>query len=67
MTQQDPQKPVEKIQGNPFDSDDNPFESPKRKDGSVLSTILLVLLYLFLGIIGIGVLLFAALFVVCMV
>lgn len=34
--------------------------------GSVFTSIMLVLFYIFLGILGLGVLLFAAAFVVCM-
>jgi hypothetical protein len=48
----------------------NPY-NPQPKDtavvaGSVITSIILVLFYIFLGILGLGVLLFAAAFVVCM-
>ena len=59
MTEQDPFKSTDKKQGNPTPS----------KDGNLVYKILISLLYIFMGIAGIGVLgaiaVFVAIFVMC--
>jgi len=47
------------------DRQPNPYAQPEKK-GSIVTSILLVLLYLFLGALAIGVLLFVAVFVACL-
>ncbi len=57
MTEQDPFKSSDKNQGNPL---------PEPSDGgSLISKIFLVLFFIFLGILGIGVLGAVAIFVMC--